>query len=359
MSPAREQSLYSEFKTILKSLSFDEGDSERGMLLVDSTCQGSEERIQKDRESGDSVILVLDESEMLPRPEDLECVDDILVYPFRPAEVLSKVRGHFLRQDAELLRRETQAVSQRLIAGNEKLEEMLRAKSPRNFSGIKGFNVMSRHLTGLKPGGDYFDVFETRDRKHINFLLADSSSYGVSSALLGAILTSSAKIASDAQMSTGQWVKAIYEELKASLEPSEHLSIFFGRINRRDFSFKYQLFGSIEAFVVEQSGVAHHLKKHGGTIGHEGAPSESNETEIRLDAKDRIVLLSDGFVDGVGGSFEVEKVFQEKLKEDPFYLVNELAFRIKSKLAEGETFPGEDCSAIVIDVDERVLRLAG
>jgi len=60
----------------------------------------------------------------------------------------------------------------------------------------------------------------------------------------------------------------------------------------------------------------------------------------------------------VGGEFHLHKIIQERLGQDPFDLVNELSFQIKAKLNPGETFPGEDCSAIVIDIDQPGLRLA-
>ena len=100
------------------------------------------------------------------------------------------------------------------------------------------------------------------------------------------------------------------------------------------------------------------LEKHGSRINAKSEIKDEFEKTIHLDPKDRIVLLSDGFVNGVGGEFSLQKIFHDKIEKEPFDLVNELAFQIKSRLVAGETFPGEDCSAIVIDVDQRVLRLA-
>ena len=159
-------------------------------------------------------------------------------------------------------------------------------------------------------------------------------------------------------MNASHWIQAIYKELKITLGEQEHLSLFFGRFNRRDFSLHYQIYGTCEAFIVEKSGEVHHLEKHGRRMNAQHEPMEAFEKVIHLNPKDRVVLLSDGFVNGVGGEFLLQKIFHDKLDKDPFTLVNELAYQIKSKLVPGETFPGEDCSAIVIDVENRVLRLA-
>jgi hypothetical protein len=137
-----------------------------------------------------------------------------------------------------------------------------------------------------------------------------------------------------------------------------HFSVFFGRLSRKVFSLHYQMYGSVEAFVVEKDGVTHPLQKNGNQIDSQNAPIDGTEKVVSLNPKDRLVLLSDGFVNGVGGHFQIQKLFEERIEQEPFALVNELSFQIKSKLTHGETFPGEDCSAIVVDVDHRVLRLA-
>ena len=328
------------------------------IILVDAKKENWQASIRDLDREDKSVVLVIDEKDFLPNSADLKHVDDLLVYPFRMAEVLSVHRHHHFRQAQHALMTEVKEVEASMSDANQVLERIVQAKTPKRHQGIKGIQVMSRHLSGLKPGGDYFDIFESDKKDFVNLLLVDSSNYGISAAFLGMILSSSARIANDAQLSTSDWVKTIYQELKVTLGEQGHFSVFFGRINRRDFSLHYQLFGSIEAFKVEKEGQSHRLNKHGLAISDQQAPAEAKEEVIQLNPKDRLVLLSDGFVNGVGGEFRLQKIFSEKLEQEPFALVNELSFQIKSKLSPGETFPGEDCSAIVIDVENRVLRLA-
>jgi hypothetical protein len=142
------------------------------------------------------------------------------------------------------------------------------------------------------------------------------------------------------------------------LGEKEHLSLFFGRLYRRDFTLSYQLFGSVEAFLVGPDHAAQALEKTGGKITGQQLPGGVEQKKVHLSPKDRLVLMSDGFVKGSGGEFNLHQLFKNKQGQDPFRLVNELAFQIKSKLVPGETFPGEDCSAIVIDIEQNILRLA-
>lgn len=328
------------------------------IVLIDARKEGWQAWAKDLDRDGKSLVLVIDEKDFIPASPDLKNVDDLLVYPFRVAELLSVYRHHHFRQAHSELLTEVREVEQTMTDANQTLERIVQAKTPRRHTGIKGIQIMSRHLSGLKPGGDYFDVFESEKKDFVNLLLVDSSTYGISAAILGMILSSSARIASDAKLSTADWVKVIYQELKISLGEQGHFSVFFGRINRRDFSLHYQLYGSIEVFKVEKEGMSKRLSKHGKAISDQQGPLEAEEAVIQLNPKDRLVLLSDGFVNGVGGEFQLQKIFTDKLEQEPFALVNELSFQIKSKLKEGETFPGEDCSAMVIDVENRVLRLA-
>jgi hypothetical protein len=327
-------------------------------LLIDCRYPAWQHSISETDRKSKWVILVAEEQDFLPDARDLSLIDDILIYPFRLGELISKVRHASIARQLKELQQEVGVTQGQVLESAQALEAMLETKSPRRFEGIRGLKVMSRHLTGLKPGGDYFDVFESEKKDFVNVLLCDSSSYGLSSALLGMILSSSARLASDSSMNTGDWIRAMYQELKSSLGQGEHLSVFYGRINRRDFSLTYQMYGTVEAFVVERAGECHPLEKSGARISGMSAPTDSFERKIHLNPKDRLVLLSDGFVRGAGGEFYLHKIFHEKSGQDPFRLVNELAFQIKSKLTENETFPGEDCSAIVIDVENNVLRLA-
>jgi sigma-B regulation protein RsbU (phosphoserine phosphatase) len=334
------------------------GEELSSLILVDAARPGWQDWVQGVDPAGKSIVLVLEEEQLLPSGSDLSLVNDLLVYPFRVAELLSVVRHHHERKASDALLEEARNSRRDLVEAGQVLEQIVRARTPRRYSGIKGMQIMAKHLSGLKPGGDYFDVFESEKKDRINLLLVDSSSYGVSAAILGMILSCSARMANDQQISTADWVRNLYEELRLTLGEQGHFSLFFGRINRKDFSLHYQLFGSVESFIMDRDGAVRRLAKSGEAISNRSVPGPTEERVVQLNPKERLILLSDGFVRGAGGEFQLDRVFRERRDEEPFSLVQELSYQIQSKLGEGETFPGEDCSAIVIDIENRVLRLA-
>jgi serine phosphatase RsbU (regulator of sigma subunit) len=358
---ARDLKIETVWREELKALQMSLGNAFEHLsefVFVDAKKPNWQAELSELNREHHSVILVLEEKELLPNAKHLGEADDLLVHPFRTAELLSIYRHHQMRKVQKEIMHEVSLAHADVQNSNETLERILQAKTPKRYTNIKGLQVMSKHLSGLKPGGDYFDVFESSKKDFVNILLVDSSSYGISAAFLGLILSSSARIANDAELSTADWIKTIYGELKLTLGDDGHFSVFFGRLNRKDFSLHYQLFGSIEAFIVEKEGVTRTIEKNGKRMSAMHVPEYGEEKIVQLNPKDRIVLLSDGFVNGIGGEFHLQKIFHERLNQEPFALVNELSFQIKAKLSPGETFPGEDCSAIVLDIDPRVLRLA-
>lgn len=336
------------------------------LILVDASHPRWQDWVSTLDREGKSVILVLDEHAAIPTRDDFQWVDDVIQLPFKVLNLASQWRAHHLRkQNLNLMNEMTQ--SQEVIEQASRfLEQIQKSQSPQRFTQLKGIKVQSKHLSGLKPGGDYFDIFESDKKDYVNILVADSSSYGLSSALLGTILSSSARIANDAHISPHQWVKAIYGELQKTVTRQDHLSLFFGRLNRIDFSLSYALMGSVEVLklspsgenqVFEKTGEALRLQNTDGT--QEGTQSlEPSEKRVYLQPKDRLLLVTDGFVHGVGGLESLTQVLNDKKEQDAFYTINELGYLIKSKLRAGESFPGEDCSAMIVDVESRVLRLA-
>jgi hypothetical protein len=85
-------------------------------------------------------------------------------------------------------------------------------------------------------------------------------------------------------------------------------------------------------------------------------PARGTGSEITLEPEGRLALISDGFVESAGGPAAALAILQEFRLREPADFVNELVFRVKSKLTEEADMPAQDCTAVVLDVDARVLR---
>jgi serine phosphatase RsbU (regulator of sigma subunit) len=288
-------------------------------------------------------------------------VDDVLVHPFRRVEVLSKL---FLFQRIlqwDELAQVSEGFGEVLKRLHEDLELAIRlqkTRAPVRFPEVKGLKVASRYLAGLKPGGDHFDLADSRDGSQLSFLLSDSSSHGLASAVLSALMNVALKLSADEARSTRETVRKIYNEVLAALSDRDHLSLFYGVLSRKDYRLRYLNLGHSRAFHAPAGKLFQELPAQGPAISRSRMLGEPLEAEIQLEPKDRLVLLSDGFLNVAGGVDAARKLLDEFRDREPQDALNELAFKVKSRFKDPDDLPEQDCTAIITDVDGKILRLA-
>ena len=49
-------------------------------------------------------------------------------------------------------------------------ERLQKAKLPKRFPSIKGFQISSRYLAGMRSGGDHFDLAESKDKAKLSLV---------------------------------------------------------------------------------------------------------------------------------------------------------------------------------------------
>jgi len=315
---------------------------------------------------GRSLVLLHSEGEPLPAAFAEGRVDDLLLFPLRSLELLSKLRQHEQMRLWEQVSRMNEAlggVIDRLREDMAVAERLQKARLPVRFPEIKGFKVTSRYLAGMKSGGDYFDLAESSDGRQLALILTDSSSYGLSSAVVSGIVRVASRLSVEQSRSVRELVRAFYEELLVPLGPSDRLSLFYGVLSRKDYVLRYLNLGSSRAFHRTGGGKFAMLASQGGPLSQGsrhslGGSVVLQEASVGLAPSDRLVLVSVGSLELPGGEAPARELldrFAEKPAED---LLNELAFQMKSRLANPrEELPAQDSSALVFDVDAKVMRL--
>ncbi len=277
-------------------------------------------------------------------------IDDVLLLPLRPLELLSKIKhAAYLEKISEL-----PLVNASLKNVVEKLEEdMKTARSiqktliPEKFPRVPGLNVLHKYLSGLKSGGEYLDFFEFNDHTHVGMLMSDSSGYGLSSTFLSVLLKLALKLSKDEACSPKVTVSRIFDELVITMKPSELLSIFYGVLNRKTLELSYTGRGTIKVFHQNEEKLLPHepIKKE-----------ESLNVEdhfLRLSPGDRLVICSDGFLEKFSS---VPQVLAQYKDADLVALMNEFTYRIKKELSPDD-MPEQDCSVLLLDVEKRAMRL--
>lgn len=333
------------------------------ILMIDSTHPELKKLLSQIDHRGRSVFLIwTDDSQDFDWDAPTsEKIDDLIVFPFRRIEIQSKFKLHqHLRLWSEVgdLHRSFNELLKALDEDVQLAERLQKARLPNRYPAVRGLVIRSRYLAGLK-GGDHFDLAESKDTSKISILMSDSSSYGLSSAFLSTLMRMTMKLSRDEARSAVDTVKLISDELLLGLKEKDQLAIFYGILNRRDFRLRYLHLGG-SAFL--------HARKGKGFEIHaaQGEPlslansdlSQYKEQEVVLEPEDRIVLLSDGFIEACGGLLEAKALIDPLREKDSADLTNELVFRVKRKMIDPDDFPPQDCTALVFDVDAKLLRLA-
>jgi serine phosphatase RsbU (regulator of sigma subunit) len=190
-------------------------------------------------------------------------------------------------------------------------------------------------------------------------VLTDSSSYGLSSAVLGALVRVANRISTEQARSSVDTVTKIREELLATLKEKDKLSLFYGVLSRKDYRLRYLNLGTSCAFYAPNGRGFEPLRSQGQPITRASGEIGVKEIELALEPGSRLVLVSDGFVDALEGPGRVKELLDTLRGKEPSDSLNELTFKLKASYRGEDEMPPQDCTGVVLDLDTRLIRLAG
>lgn len=335
-------------------------DSAQAVFVDDSESERLRE-LDVTLRAGRAFFLIVPDPNTVPPAFIDHAVDDVLVRPFRPVEVLSKLKHvqQVMRWgEVQSLNQSFQQLIGQLKDDLTLAERIQKSRHPKRFEDLRGFRFQSRYLSGLRPGGDYFDVIESDSGDRIVVLLTDSSSYGLSNAVLTVLMRVAVRVGSQDLKSIPEFLKRISDEIAMTLGERDSLSTVIAVINRKDLSLRYVSLGECGLFVRTGGERAYkELKAQGEGIRRGTRVKEFKESEVKLEPGDRLVLASDGFLKGAGGKREMLSKLERLDSKEALDVLNELAYHAKKSSLDPE-FPPEDCTGIVIDLDAKLMRLA-
>lgn len=334
------------------------------VVFVDGLMPRLEETLESLDRSGRAVFLIATETSPQPQWSSLIAegkVDDALVFPFRALEIQSKLR-HYQQilnwEEVSRLNASFSGLIERLQEDLRLAERLQKSKSPIRFPEVKGFKVTSRYLAGMKSGGDHLDLAESKTGNQLSVVLADSSSYGLSSSLLSVLMRVAMKLSQEEVRSCEDTVRRIHEELLLTLNDKDKLSLFYGIVSRKDYSLRYVNLGTSTAYYAQPGQNFRVLPSQGEQITRtsSGLPKAEFQAELPLEPNGRLALISDGFLEVMGGEAQVLKALNQYRDTESADFLNELVFQLKSKFDEPHDLPAQDCTAVLLDVDSRILR---
>jgi hypothetical protein len=323
------------------------------VVILDGQIEGLEallRELQSTRAKHRLVMTWTDE-DTLPSQGLKQKVDGVLLLPFNPGEW--KVQWNQLLKSNPLEKLRTDFESD--ISMAEALQENT---IPKRFRGLRGFEIACRHFSGLANGGDYFDLFESPKGDLVHWVLTDSSSHRLQKEWLGVLLDDFAKELRERERNPRKVLSLMMEPFRKHLKAEDRFQVFYGVLNRRDLSFQFLSFGDIHSYFSRHGASEYYsLGSNYGPIHLDSNMNDFEVQEIQLQPRDRLLVWSDGFPTLLGGEKKLVQWMEGMREEPPVRCLNELAFQLKETLPEGEDFPNQDCSAVMMEIDARTLRI--
>ncbi|MBL7716803.1 MAG: SpoIIE family protein phosphatase [Bdellovibrionales bacterium] len=341
------------------------------IVLVDGTSDGVrisdsvKKRVDQLDRRGRAIYLAVNEKLQSTPLLESGWVDDVLVFPFRRLELRSRLKTLQQILMWEEVHHLNASVSQAIEGLKEDLklaERLQKRRLPVRFA-ARGFQIQNRYFAGMKSGGDFFDLAESSDQMSLNLVMTDASSYGLSSAVLAVLARLASRLTLEDKNSSSRTIATIHQDLVATLSEKDHLSLFFGRLDKRKMELSYCSYGSIGVFHAERGKPWKRLGSSGTALklSSQGLSGQKDEL-VHLEPGDRFLLLSDGFSDAVGGDSAIEAFLATQTEKDGAELLNEFTYQLKKKLPsddpESEPMPDQDCSALWLEVEGKTIRLA-
>jgi hypothetical protein len=338
-------------------------------VLVSAKYPGLDRRLHELEAKRHFVVVVESDA---TRPSEWflgQHVDDVLIAPFRAAEIVSKIRA-FQRWktliEMEEMSDSFSGVVEQLNQDVQVAERLQRARVPQPFEGLKGFEMHSRYYAGTRAGGDYFDVIQAPDASGLTLAMTSASTYPLSSAVLQAMMSSSFRQDSVGPDTATKLAASLWSRLRSTMTPSEQLSVFFGSVDRSSQKLNFVQAGDTRVFHGPVGESFRPIGTDTSALRARSAPGSWETGTVAVQPGDRLVVLSGGFVAGLGGVEQAAKVLSRNENKDLKTILTELTFAMrtgsksraqKTGTGEDEFVPEQDTTIIAVELESNVVSL--
>ena len=207
--------------------------------------------------------------------------------------------------------------------------------------------------------GDFFDVINLENPLQFGIILSNCKSYSATSLFLSTFLKCSRSLKKSQEPS--KFLKLLSKELAEHCSKKDEISVFFGVVNRKDFSLTYCSAGQVLSYLKPFDANFEELKPCAPSLCEDHADLLKNSKK-ELQPKDYLVLSSPGLVNkenSEGKIFGSQGILDSiPNKADKSVLEIRQSILIASeKFAQGK-IQKKDETLLIMEVKDRILKLA-
>jgi serine phosphatase RsbU (regulator of sigma subunit) len=188
-----------------------------------------------------------------------------------------------------------------VIHGDLKRAEVIqRALLPQAPPKMAGWSVNSLYRTGSNVGGDFYDIVAL-DHRNVGVVIADAAGHGVAAAMLSVLFKHRLKMC-DEETGRPMPPRRVLEELNRNLReqvsgPGIFITAIYGLLDTRSGRMQVASAGHPPAIWSRSAGEVTRLERSGPALGLED-DARYTETKIEFESGDRLLMFTDGLVDG-------------------------------------------------------------
>ena len=207
--------------------------------------------------------------------------------------------------------------------------------------------------------GDFFDIIPLQDPMKFGILLSSCNNYALTTLFLSSLLKSSGPLRE--QQTAKDFLCHLSDEIFSSLSKKETVHIFYGIVNRRDFTLDYCVAGHVFAGLRSSNQPVTILPVCSKTV-HKNNKNLFVSHTTTLQSGDALVICSPGVLDRVNkqgktfGSSAIAGILNNNPSSGALEIRQKILF-YADEFANRKPFH-KDQTVLALEVKERILKLA-
>jgi sigma-B regulation protein RsbU (phosphoserine phosphatase) len=222
----------------------------------------------------------------------------ILYHLYTESRSALEVRNLELQRTVDVAQTHSEQQGQEL----EKAREIQEGLLPKKIPQVKGLEVAGAWQPARVVGGDYYDVLKFSERK-IGICIGDVVGKGITAALLMANLQASFRAFAEEGVSPGALCGKLHGVISNNVAQEKFVTFCYCTIDAEKNKLTYASAGHCPPLLLRGRGEAIPLKEGGIPLGILPG-KEYADTEVQLEAGDRLVLYTDGLTEAMNAEDE-------------------------------------------------------
>jgi phosphoserine phosphatase RsbU/P len=222
----------------------------------------------------------------------------VLYHLYTESRSALEVRNLELQRTVDVAQTHSQQQGQEL----EKAREIQEGLLPKKIPQVKGLEVAGAWQPARVVGGDYYDVLKFSERK-IGICIGDVVGKGITAALLMANLQASFRAFAGEGVSPGALCGKLHGVISNNVAQEKFVTFCYCTIDAEKNKLTYASAGHCPPLLLRGRGEAISLKEGGTPLGILPG-KEYADTEVQLEAGDRLVLYTDGLTEAMNAEEE-------------------------------------------------------